>query len=258
MKILVPVKRVIDYTVKVRVKADQSAVDTENVKMAINPFDAHALEEAICLKENGKASEVIALSIGPEKAQEQLRTAMAMGADRSILVKTDKAIDIGGLQSLDVAKTLHKIALKEQPDLILMGKQSIDSDSNQSAQMLSALLGWAQGTFVSRITILEDGPDSFEIAREIDGGIEVLRLKAPAVLSVDLRLNTPRYAKLPDIIKAKQKPLQIITPEDLNISYDHQNIQLLKVTEPSTNRTSEKIPDIDTLIDILKNKTKVI
>ncbi|MCK5375129.1 MAG: electron transfer flavoprotein subunit beta/FixA family protein [Alphaproteobacteria bacterium] len=259
MKILVPIKRVIDHTVKVRVKDDHSAVDTDNVRMTINPFDTHALEEAISLKETGKASEVIALTIGPEKAQEQLRTALAMGADRAILVKTDLPIDIGGIQSLDIAKTIYKVANDEHPNLILMGKQSIDNDANQTPQMLAALLDWPQSTFTSNLTLLEEGEEDLEVAREVDGGIETLRIKAPAVISVDLRLNTPRYVKLPDIMKAKKKPLEIMEPKQLGLSYDtHKRVVLLEVTPPTERSTGIKVPDVDTLINKLKNEAKVI
>ena len=259
MKILVPIKRVIDHTVTVRIKDDHSAIDTDNVKMTINPFDAHALEEAISLKETGKASEVIAITIGPEKAQEQLRTAMAMGVDRAILVKTDLSIDIGGVQSLDIAKTIYKVANNEHPDLILMGKQSIDSDANQTPQMLAALLGWSQGLFTSNLTLLEESEDDIEVAREVDDGVETLHLKAPAVISVDLRLNTPRYVKLPDIMKAKKKPLEIIEPQQLGLSYEtHQRITLLEVTPPPERTAGIKVPDVDTLIDKLKNEARVI
>ncbi len=253
MKILVPVKRVIDHTVKVHVDLEKNTIETDNVKMTINPFDSHALEEAVRLKETGKASEVIAVTIGPEKAQEQLRTAMAMGADRAILVKTNMPIDIGGIQPLSVAKTFQKIANKELPGLILMGKLSIDSDANQTPQMLAALLGWSQATYASSIAFIEEGNEQFEVTREIDGGIETLRLKAPAVISVDLNLNKPRYAKLPDIIKAKKKPLEIIDLSDI-----HPGVKLLKITEPPERPPGIQVPDVDTLIDKLKNEAKVI
>lgn len=256
MKILVPIKRVIDHTVTVRVKNNHNTVNTENVKMSINPFDAHALEEALHLKDTGKAKEVIVVTIGGEKAQEQLRTALAMGADRAILIQTDKAIDAGGLEPLDVAKRLQTIAQKEEPTLIIMGKQSIDSDAGQTPQILAGLLGWGQGTFTSSLTLLEEGDEDFEITREIDGGLETLRLKAPTVLSVDLRLNTPRYAKLPDIIKAKKKPLEITT--DITPKESSGIIELLSITEPPTRKPGIKVKDVDDLLDKLKNEAKVI
>ncbi len=253
MKILVPIKRVIDHTVKVRINDENSGVETENVKMTINPFDAHALEEAVRLKEAGKASEIITVTIGTEKAKEQLRTALAMGADRAILVKSDLPIDIGGIQSLDVAKTFYRIANSEQPDLILMGKQSIDSDAGQTPQMLAALLGWAQSTYTSSITLLEEGDEQIEVAREVDGGVETLRLKTPAVISADLSLNKPRYVRLPDIMKAKKKPLEVILLQQTNSS-----IELIKITEPPKRAPGITVPDVDTLIDKLKNEAKVI
>ena len=253
MKILVPVKRVIDHTVKLHVDSEKNAIETENVKMTVNPFDANAIEEAVHLKETGKATEIVVVTIGPEKAQEQLRTAMAMGADRAILIKTDMPIDIGGIQPLAVAKTFQKIAQSEHPDLILMGKLSIDSDANQTPQMLAALLGWSQAIYASSITFLEEGDEQIEVAREVDGGVETLRLKAPAVISVDLRLNKPRYAKLPDIIKAKKKPLEVIELKKI-----HPGVKLLKVTEPPKRPPGIQVPDVDTLIDKLKNEARVI
>ncbi len=256
MKILVPIKRVIDHTVKVRINSENSAIDTNNVKMAINPFDANALEEAVRLKESGKASEVITITIGTEKAQEQLRTALAMGADRAILIKSALPVDLGGIQSLDVAKTFYRIANRENPDLILMGKQSIDSDAGQTPQMLAALLGWPQSTYTSSITILEDGDEQLEVAREVDGGVETLRLKIPAVISVDLQLNKPRYARLPDIMKAKNKPLEMLEFVDLLQGSSH--IKLLKVSEPPPRAPGVTLPDVDTLIDKLRHEAKVI
>lgn len=253
MKILVPIKRVIDHTVKVRINSENSGVETDNVKMTINPFDAHALEEAVRLKEAGKASEIIVVTIGTEKAQEQLRTALAMGADRAILVKSNLPIDIGGIQSLDVAKTFYRIANSEQPDLILMGKQSIDSDAGQTPQMLAALLGWPQSTYTSSITLLEEGDEQIEVAREVDGGVETLRLKMPAVISADLRLNKPRYVKLPDIMKAKNKPLDIIDLQQTN-----SGIELIRITEPPKRALGITVPDVDTLIDKLRYEAKVI
>jgi electron transfer flavoprotein beta subunit len=254
MKILVPVKRVIDYNVKVRVKADQTGVDLANVKMSMNPFDEIAIEEAVRLKEAGKASEIIAVTIGPEKAQEQIRTAMAIGADRGILVQTDAPIDLGGVEPLAVAKMLKTLVEKEKPDLIIMGKQSIDDDSNQTGQMLAALLGWPQGTFASK---LEIGNGSLKVTREIDGGLETLELKMPAVITTDLRLNEPRYAKLPDIMKAKKKELEVLTPDDLGVDYTPR-LQVLKVSEPPVRQGGVKVSSVDELVDKLKNEAKVI
>lgn len=254
MKILVPIKRVVDYNVKVRVKADHSGVELANVKMSVNPFDEIAVEEAVRLKEAGKATEVIAVSIGPEKAQEQLRTAMAIGADRGILVKTDAPIDLGGVEPLAVAKTLKALVEKESPDLVIMGKQSIDDDSNQTGQMLSALLGWAQGTFASKLDI--DG-GAIKVTREVDGGLETLSLKAPAIITTDLRLNEPRYAKLPDIMAAKKKPLDVMEPGDLGVDFTPR-LQVVKVTEPAKREGGVKVASVDELIDKLKNEAKVI
>ena len=254
MKILVPVKRVVDYNVKIRVKADESSVELANVKMSVNPFDEIAIEEAVRLKETGKASEVIAITIGPEKAQEQLRTALAIGADRAILVKTDAPIDLGGVEPLAVAKMLKAIVDKESPDLVIMGKQSIDDDSNQTGQMLSALLGWSQGTFASE---LEVGDGSLKVTREVDGGLETLELQTPAVITTDLRLNEPRYAKLPDIMKAKKKPLEEITPDDLGVDISPR-LEVVKVSEPPVRQGGGKVESVDELVDKLKNEAKVI
>lgn len=254
MKILVPIKRVVDYNVKIRVKADQSGVELANVKMSVNPFDEIAIEEAVKLKEAGKATEVIAVSIGPDKAQEQLRTAMAIGADRGILVKTDAPIDLGGIEPLAVAKMLKALVEKESPDLVIMGKQSIDDDSNQTGQMLSALLGWAQGTFASE---LEIGDGNLSVTREVDGGLETLELKTPAIITTDLRLNEPRYAKLPDIMKAKKKPLEEITPEDLGVDITPR-LSVVKVAEPPVRQGGGKVSSVDELVDKLKNEAKVI
>ncbi len=254
MKILVPIKRVVDYNVKIRVKSDESGVELANVKMSVNPFDEIAVEEAVRLKEAGKASEIIVVTIGPEKAQEQIRTAMAIGADRGILVKTDDAIDLGGVEPLAVAKTLKTLVEKENPDLVIMGKQSIDDDSNQTGQMLSALLGWSQGTFASELNI--DG-DKIEVTREIDGGLETISLKAPAIITTDLRLNEPRFAKLPDIMKAKKKQLDVMEPSELGVDYTPR-LELVKVTDPPVRQGGIKVPDVDTLIDKLKNEAKVI
>ena len=254
MKILVPIKRVVDYNVKVRVKADQSGVELANVKMSVNPFDEIAVEEAVRLKEAGKASEVIAVSIGPEKAQEQLRTAMAIGADRGILVKTDAPIDLGGVEPLAVAKALKALVEKESPDLVIMGKQSIDDDSNQTGQMLSALLGWSQGTFASEVEIA-DG--ALNVTREVDGGLETISIKTPAVVTTDLRLNEPRYAKLPDIMKAKKKPLDVIEPSEIGADFTPR-MEIVKVTEPPKREGGIKVDSVDALIDKLKNEAKVI
>lgn len=254
MKILVPIKRVVDYNVKVRVKSDESGIDLANVKMSVNPFDEIAVEEAVRLKEAGKASEIIVVTIGPEKAQEQIRTAMAIGADRGILVKADTPIDLGGVEPLAVAKTLKALVEKETPDLVIMGKQSIDDDSNQTGQMLSALLGWAQGTFASKLDVNDN---TLQVTREIDGGLETIELKAPAIVTTDLRLNEPRYAKLPDIMKAKKKPMEIIEPTELGIDYTPR-LEIVSVCEPPVRQGGAKVASVDELIDKLKNEAKVI
>ncbi len=249
MKILVPVKRVVDYNVKIRVKSDGTGVDLANVKMSVNPFDEIAIEEAVRLKESGKATEIIAVSIGPEKAQEQLRTAMAIGADRGILVQTDDEVE-----PLAVAKILKALVDKESPDLVIMGKQAIDDDSNQTGQMLAALLGWSQGTFASKLEVA-DG--SVKVTREIDGGLETLALKTPAIITTDLRLNEPRYAKLPDIMKAKKKELETLTPGDLGVN-TAKRMETLKVAEPAQRSGGIIVASVDELIDKLKNEAKVI
>ena len=254
MKVLVPIKRVIDYNVKVRVKADETGVDLMNVKMSMNPFDEIAVEEAIRLKEAGKATEVVVVSIGPDKAQDTLRAALAVGADKAILVKTDAPTDIGGVEPLAVAKCLKNIVEQENPDLVIMGKQSIDDDSNQTGQMLAALLGWAQGTFASKVEL--DG-DSLNVTREIDGGLETLKLKMPAIVTTDLRLNEPRYAKLPDIMKAKKKPLDVIEASETGVDFSPR-LEILKVTEPPKRQGGIKVGSVDELIDKLKNEAKVI
>jgi electron transfer flavoprotein beta subunit len=254
MKILVPVKRVVDYNVKIRVKPDKSGVELANVKMSMNPFDEIAIEEAVRLKEAGKATEIIAVSIGPDKAQEQLRTALAVGADRAILVKTDAPIDLGGVEPLAVAKTLKALVDKESPDLVIMGKQSIDDDSNQTGQMLSALLGWAQGTFASEIDI--DG-NSATVTREIDGGLETIKIKTPAIITTDLRLNEPRYAKLPDIMKAKKKPLDVVEPSTLGVDYSPR-LSIVEINDPPVRQGGVKVESVDELIDKLRNEAKVI
>jgi electron transfer flavoprotein beta subunit len=254
MKILVPVKRVIDYNVKVRVKADGSGVDLANVKMSMNPFDEIAIEEATRLKESGKASEIIAVTIGPDKAQETLRTAMAIGADRGILVQTDAPIDIGGVEPLAVAKILKAIVEAEKPDLVIMGKQSIDDDSNQTGQMLAALLGWAQGTFASKVELAEG---KVNVTREVDGGLETVSLKTPAIITTDLRLNEPRYASLPNIMKAKKKEMDVKTPADYGVDIAPR-LSVVKVAEPAKRTGGGKVANVDELINKLKNEKKVI
>lgn len=254
MKVLVPVKRAVDYNVKIRVKSDNSGVELNNVKMSMNPFDEIAIEEATKLKEAGKVTEIVAVSIGPDKAQETIRTAMAIGADRGILVQCDDPTDIGGVEPLAVAKTLKAIVEKEQPDLVIMGKQSIDDDSNQTGQMLAAMLGWAQGTFASELNIT-DG--KAEVTREIDGGLETISLTLPAIVTTDLRLNEPRYASLPNIMKAKKKPLDVIKPEDVGVDYTPR-LSVVSVKEPEERVGGGKVADVDELIEKLKNEAKVI
>ncbi|MDB5719585.1 MAG: electron transfer flavoprotein subunit beta/FixA family protein [Alphaproteobacteria bacterium] len=243
MKLLVPVKRVIDYNVKPRVKSDGTGVDLANVKMSMNPFDEIAIEEALRLREKGVATEVVAVSIGPAKAQETLRTALAMGADRAILVQTDDPVE-----PLAVAKILAKIAEEEQPGLVILGKQAIDDDSNQTGQMLAALLGWAQGTFASKVEV--DG-ESVNVTREVDGGLETVKLKLPAIVTTDLRLNEPRYASLPNIMKAKSKPLANKTPADYGVD-TAPRLETLNVREPSKREAGIKVASVDELIDRLK------
>ena len=244
MKVLVPVKRVIDYNVKVRVKADQSGVDLANVKMSMNPFDEIAVEEAVRLKEKGKASEVVAVSIGPAQASETLRTALAMGADRGILVKSD-----GPVEPLAVAKLLKAIVEAEKPDLVITGKQAIDDDANQVGQMLAALLGWPQGTFAHA---LELDDRSAKITREIDGGLQAVEVKLPAVMTTDLRLNEPRYASLPNIMKAKKKPIDEKSPADLGVDV-MPRCKVLKVSEPSKRSAGVKVASVSELLDKLKD-----
>ncbi len=243
MKILVPVKRVIDYNVKPRVKADGSGVDLANVKMSMNPFDEIAVEEAIRLKEAGSAEEIVAVSIGPAKAQETLRTALAMGADRAILVQTDDEVE-----PLAVAKILKAIVDEETPGLVILGKQAIDDDSNQTGQMLAALLGRPQGTFASKVVI--DG-DSVSVTREVDGGLETVKLAMPAIVTTDLRLNEPRYASLPNIMKAKKKPLDNKTPADYGVE-TAPRLKTLKVSEPPVRQAGIKVEDVDALVAKLK------
>ena len=249
MKILVPVKRVVDYNVKVRVKSDGSGVDIANVKMSMNPFDEIAVEEAVRLKEKGVATEVIAVSCGPTQCQETLRTAMAIGADRAILVETSEE-----LQPLAVAKLLKALVDKEQPGLIILGKQAIDDDANQTGQMLAALLDWPQAAFASKVDIA-DGVAT--VKREVDGGLETLEMKLPAIITTDLRLNEPRYATLPNIMKAKKKTLDIVKPEDLGVDVKPR-IKTLKVSEPPKRGAGVKVADVAALVDKLKNEAKVI
>ncbi|MDB5932730.1 MAG: electron transporter RnfB [Massilia sp.] len=249
MKVLVPVKRVVDYNVKVRVKSDGSGVDIANVKMSMNPFDEIALEEAMRLKEAGKVTEVIAVSCGDTKAQETLRTGMAIGADRAILVETG-----ADLEPLAVAKLLKAVADKEQPQLIILGKQAIDDDSNQTGQMLAALLGWPQATFASKV-VLEDG--KVTVTREVDGGLETLALSLPAIVTTDLRLNEPRYVTLPNIMKAKKKQLDVMKPEDLGVDVTPR-LKTLKVVEPAKRSAGIKVPDAATLVAKLRTEAKVI
>ena len=249
MKVLVPVKRVVDYNVKVRVKSDQTGVDIANVKMSMNPFDEIAIEEATRLKEKGVATELVAISCGPLACQETLRTAMAIGADRSILVQTEVE-----LQPLAVAKLLKSIAEKELPDLIILGKQAIDDDANQTGQMLAALLSWPQATFASKVEVA----DGFAtVTREVDGGLETIKIKLPAIITTDLRLNEPRYVTLPNIMKAKKKQLDIVTPESLEVD-PAPRLATLKVTDPPARSAGIKVPDVAALIDKLKNEAKVV
>lgn len=249
MKVLVAVKRVIDYNVKVRVKPDNTGVDLTNVKMAMNPFCEIAVEEAVRLKEKGIATEVVVVSIGPQAAQEQIRTALALGADRGILIQTDEEI-----QSLAAAKLLKAVVDKEQPKLVILGKQAIDSDNNQTGQMLAALTGYPQATFASVVT-LENG--SAKVTREIDGGLQTLSLKLPAIVTTDLRLNEPRYASLPNIMTAKKKQLDTTTPADLGVDVTPRT-KLLKVEPPAERKAGIKVADVAQLVDKLKNEAKVI
>ncbi|UEM18715.1 electron transfer flavoprotein subunit beta/FixA family protein [Skermanella mucosa] len=249
MKVLVPVKRVVDYNVKIRVKADGSGVETANVKMSMNPFDEIAVEEAVRLKESKAATEVIAVSLGVQACQETLRTALAMGADRAVHVLTD-----ADLQPLAVAKALKAVVEKEQPQLVIMGKQAIDDDANQTGQMLAALLGWAQGTFASKVV---PGGETVTVTREVDGGLETVELKLPAVVTTDLRLNEPRYASLPNIMKAKKKPIETVSPADLGVD-PAPRLKTLKVVEPPKRSAGIKVKTVQELVDKLKNEAKVI
>ncbi len=249
MKILVPVKRVIDYNVKVRVKADGSGVETANVKMSMNPFDEIAVEAAVRLQEAGVASEVVVVSIGTTQSQETIRSALAMGADRGVLVETEVAPE-----PLAVARLLAELVEREQPELVILGKQAIDDDANQTAQMLAALLDWPQGTFISGLDVANG---EATVVREIDGGLETLALTLPAVLSVDLRLNDPRYAKLPNIMKAKKKPLETVTPEALGVDVTPR-LETLRVSEPPKRSGGVLVNSVDELVDRLRNEAKVI
>tara|TARA_B110001454_G_scaffold114033_1_gene106808 strand:+ start:3267 stop:4019 length:753 start_codon:yes stop_codon:yes gene_type:complete len=249
MKVLVPIKRVVDYNVKVRAKSDGTGVDLANVKMAVNPFCEIAIEEAVRLKEAGSVEEVVAVSVGTNASQEQLRTALALGADRAILVETEVEVD-----SLGVAKLLKAVAEKENPDIIILGKQAIDNDSNQTGQMLSALLGYSQGTFASEVS-LKDG--SLEVIREVDGGLQTVHLTLPAIVTTDLRLNEPRYASLPNIMKAKKKPMDTFTPDELNIDVKLR-VNTLKVSPPPERAAGIKVESVEELVDKLKNEAKVI
>ena len=249
MKILVPVKRIVDYNVKIRVKADGSGVELANVKMSMNPFDEISVEEAIRLKEAGKAEEIVAVSIGPQQSQETLRTALAMGADRAILIKTDDVIE-----PLSVAKILKAVVEQESPDLVILGKQAIDDDSNQTGQMLAALLGWSQATFASKLEI--DG-DKAAVTREIDGGLQTISVKMPSVITTDLRLNEPRYASLPNIMKAKKKPLDEKTPADYGVD-TAPRLTIVKTEEPAQREAGVIVGSVAELVDKLKNEASVI
>ena len=249
MKILVPVKRVVDYNVKIRVKSDGSGVELANVKMSMNPFDEISVEEALRLREAGTADEIIVVSIGPQQSQETIRTALAMGADRGILVKTDDAVE-----PLAVAKILKAIVDEEQPGLVIVGKQAIDDDSNQTGQMLAALLGWAQGTFASKLNV---GSDSVKVTREVDGGLQTVELKMPAVITTDLRLNEPRYASLPNIMKAKKKPMDEKSPADYGVD-TAPRISVVETVEPAARKAGVIVANVEELVDKLKNEAGVL
>ena len=249
MKVLVPVKRVIDANIKVRVKADKSGVELDNVKMAMNPFCEIAVEESIRMKEAGIASDVVVVSVGPEKSQETIRTGLAMGIDRGILVQVD-----GNLEPLAVSKLLKAVVEKEEPDLVLMGKQAVDNDNNQTGQMLSAMLGWSLGTFVSKIDVQDSG---FQVVREVDGGLETVNLTKPSVITVDLRLNEPRYASLPNIMKARKKPIETFTPEDLDVDVTPR-VTVLEVVEPPTRQAGLRVENAAELIEKLTDEAKVL
>ncbi len=249
MKILVPVKRVVDYNVKVRVKSDQTGVDIANVKMSMNPFDEIAVEEAVRLKESGAASEIVAISCGLTQCTETLRTALAIGADRAILIETNEE-----LQPLAVAKLLKAVMAKENPDLVILGKQAIDDDCNQTGQMLAALTGLGQATFASKLELVDNRA---QVTREVDGGLEILSLALPAIVTTDLRLNEPRFITLPNIVKAKKKPLEVIKPEELGVDVSPR-LKTLKVSEPSQRGAGIKVADVDALLHQLKDVAKVI
>jgi electron transfer flavoprotein beta subunit len=249
MKVLVAVKRVVDYNVKIRVKADKTGVELANVKMSMNPFDEIGVEEAVRLKEKGVATEIVAVSLGPTQCQETLRTALAMGADRGVLVQSDAE-----LQPLAVAKLLKAVVDKEAPKLVILGKQAIDDDSNQTGQMLAALLGWPQATFASKVTI--EG-DALTVTREVDGGLETIALTLPAIVTTDLRLNEPRYASLPNIMKAKKKPIDTLTPDALGVDVAPR-LETLSVEEPPKRSAGIKVPDVATLVERLQTEAKVI
>ena len=249
MKALVSVKRVVDFNVKVRVKADGTGVETANVKMSMNPFDEIAVEEAVRLKEAGVVTEIVAVSVGIQACQETLRTALALGADRAILVETDAE-----LQPLAVAKLLKAVAQKESPQLVILGKQAIDDDANQTGQMLAALLGWPQATFASKVKI---GDGRAEVTREVDGGLDTISIRLPAVITTDLRLNEPRYVTLPNIMKAKKKTMETLKPEALGVDVSPR-LQTLKVSEPPKRKSGSKVPDVKTLVEKLRNEAKVI
>jgi electron transfer flavoprotein beta subunit len=249
MKVLVPVKRVVDYNVKIRVKSDGSGVELANVKMSMNPFDEIAVEEAIRLKEAGKVEEIIAVSIGPAQAQETLRTALAMGADRGLLVKTDATVE-----PLAVAKILKGVIAQEQPDLVIMGKQAIDDDANQTGQMLAALLGWPQGTFAFKVNV---GEGAVDVTREVDGGLQTVGLTLPAIVTTDLRLNEPRYASLPNIMKAKKKPLDETSPEALGVDVAPR-LKVLKTAEPGGRKAGVKVGSVAELVSKLKTEAGVL
>ena len=249
MKILVPVKRVVDYNVKVRVKSDGTGVETANVKMSMNPFDEIAVEEALRLRESGTVDEVIVASIGVQQCQETIRTALAMGADRGVLVLTDV-----NLEPLAVAKALKAVVEKESPDIVILGKQAIDDDSNQTGQMLAALLGWSQATFASKIEV---GDGSADVTREIDGGLETINVKLPMIVTTDLRLNEPRYASLPNIMKAKKKTIDTMSPADIGLD-TAPRLNVLKVVEPAKRKEGVKVADVAELVSKLRNEAKVI
>ncbi len=249
MKVLVPVKRVIDYNVKIRVKSDQTGVETANVKMSMNPFDEISVEEAIRMKEAGTVDEIIVVSIGVQQCQETIRTALAMGADRGIHVKSDE-----DLEPLAVAKLLKALVEKEAPELVILGKQAIDDDSNQTGQMLAALLGWSQGTFVSNIELGDGGA---KVTREVDSGLEIIEVGLPTIVTVDLRLNEPRYASLPNIMKAKKKPIDEVTPADLGVD-TAPRLQTLKVEEPPVRQAGVMVDSVAALVDKLKNEARII